>query len=148
MNSKEAINEKTKEYIKELAKETSFRPKDIQMFYEDEIITGEKEKDLEVLKLIARIYFSNRYIKRMLSYLSKDRRKHLIVTCEMSKPEAHVYTYLKNNNVANVKQVYRKLLIQLKQFYGISERQARRVISKISRKWRMQRYYMRKKKEE
>lgn len=138
-------NEETKKYIKELSKETRFREKDLYLFLEDGIITGGRERDITVLALLEKVFFSRKYAKRILSYLSKSQRAYLLKTCELSKPEAFVLKRLENNNV---KRIYRELVSQLRQFYGLSETQAKKVISKMARKARMRRYYKRKKQEE
>lgn len=134
----------TKDYTKELIKDTRFNSADIALFFKDNLLSGEFNKDKEVLKILEKVYFSQKHIRRMLSRLSKSQRKHLIKTCEMSKPEAFVYTRLQNNDV---RKIYRELISQLKQFYKLDEKQAKKVISKIARRVRLQKYYRRKKTE-
>lgn len=135
----------TKEYIKELIKDTRFNEKDITLFINDGFIVGEEYKDKQILKIIAKIYFSRKHIQRILAHLNKSQRKYLLKTCEMSKPERFVYSRLEHNDV---RKIYRELISQLKQFYKLNEKQAKNVISKVARSLRMKRYYERKKKKE
>lgn len=131
-----------KEYIKQLAKETRFRELDLYLFLKDGIITGEKEKDKATLDLISKVFFSRVYVRRMLTYFTRSQRAYLFKTFDMSPAEVFVYKRLENNDV---RKIYRELIKQLKQFYNITEYRAKKIISKIARKRKMERYYQRKK---
>lgn len=119
-----------------------FKQKDIKKLIADKIIESENDSTLEKIK---KIWFSDYYLKRMLVYRSKYKRKKLIQSCELSKPESFVLTQIEKTD--NVRKIYKNLLIQLKQFYRIEGEQAKQIISKMARKVRMRRYYEHKKKE-
>lgn len=131
-----------KEYIKQLSKETQFRELDLYLFLRNGLITGEKERDKEVLSIISKVFFSRVYIRRMLTYLTRSQRSYLFKTFDMSPPELFVYKRLENQDV---RKIYRELIRQLRQFYNLTEHQAKKVISKIARKRKMERYYQSKK---
>lgn len=140
-NVPHANEDKLSSFLKELSKQTGFRLKDLYLFYKDGIITGEGDKDLKTLTLIHRIWFSRTYIRRCLSYLTKNQRRYLISTCDISKPELFVMSRIQSGE--SVKKIYKSLLIQLKQFYNLSTEQAKKTISKAARRERKRRYYKR-----
>lgn len=133
--------------VKELANLFSIREKDILLLHERGIIDVDDPDVERVLAPLSRVWHSNEFLRRMLSYRKRRTRRKLIDTADLSKPEMHAYTRLKEGDPADT-ELKRRVLSELITFYRIKRDRAIRIVSRMAMKVKKERYYQRKRMEE
>lgn len=134
----------TKEKTKEIAKSLHLHAKDLYFLFEKNIISLRDENLQEKLKLIAKLWHSNFFVRRMLSYRSGTIRKKLIDTAELTKPEQHAYARLSQLEKFD-REKWKKIFGEICNYYNVPPEIAEKIMRRMAFKIRMQRYYQRKK---
>lgn len=145
METNKETKDASLEALKEVSKETRIRLRDLAFLVQAGVLDIAKWKDQ--IALIEKIWFSRSILKRMLRYIPKSTRKYIFETCELSRVESYAYTRILNARTKGqtVKDIYRRLLTELRQFYGISNEKAKKIVLKQSKRVRGKLYYNRRK---
>jgi hypothetical protein len=145
--TKASTNVDIKVDVNVIATKTHIRVKDILLLHEKGIIDLNDPDIYAILTPISRLWHSNFFLKRMLSYRSRSVRSKLVETADLTRPEQHAYARFMSGDV-NDRNLWKEVFAEIVNFYRVRPEKAEEIVRRMALKVRRKRYYQKSKNRE